>query len=84
MDIFFIDIRYPLAHPENMKKTLLTLPEDLLGNVQKISGAATKSGAVVTAMEEYVRDKKLNRLMGRIGKGFGISLKELKKSRKKG
>lgn len=67
-----------------MKKTLLTLPEDLLENVQKISGASTKSGAVVTALQEYVRDKKLHRLMGRIGRGFGLTLKEFKKSRKVG
>ena len=72
------------VYPESMKKTLLTLPEDLLKNVQKLSGATTKSGAVVTALEEYMRDKKLNRLTSRIGKGFGISLKGLKESRKKG
>jgi len=56
----------------------------LLENVQKISGASTKSGAVVTALQEYVRDKKLHRLMGRIGRGFGLTLKEFKKSRKVG
>lgn len=67
-----------------MQKTLLTVPKDLLENVQKISGSPTKSGAVVVALEEYVRDKKLNRLISRIGKGFGVSLKELKVSRKRG
>ena len=67
-----------------MKKTLLTLPEDLLENVQRISGARTKSGAVITALEEYIRGKKLNQLVGRIGKGFGLSLKDFQLSRKKG
>ena len=64
-----------------MKKTLLTLPQDLLGEVQKISGAPTKSKAVVVALEEYIRDKRMNRLLSRRGEGFGLSLKQLLKNR---
>lgn len=54
-----------------MKKILLIIPKNLLEDVQEISGASTKSEAVILALKEYVRDKKLNRLIGRIGKGFG-------------
>lgn len=67
-----------------MKKTLLTLPQDLLGTVQKLSGAPTKSRAMIIALEEYVRDKKFNRLLGRMGKGYGLTLKQLLHTRKKG
>jgi len=67
-----------------MKKTLLTLPQDLLGNVQKLSGASTKSKATIIALEEYVRDKRLNRLVERMGKGYGLTLKQHLHTRKKG
>lgn len=67
-----------------MKKTLLSIPEDLLEEVQKDSGANTKSKAVTIALEEYVRGKKLNRLMGRAGRGFGLSLSRLLKLRARG
>ena len=67
-----------------MKKTLLTLPMDLLGKVQKLSEAPTKSKAVVIALEDYLRTKKMDRLVGRMGKGFGLSLKDLLKNRKYG
>lgn len=77
-----LDISFPSL--KVMKKTLLTLPQDLLGDVQKVSGASTKSQGVVIAMKEYLRDKKLNRLLQRRGKGFGITLKALLDSREKG
>ncbi|OGQ46582.1 MAG: hypothetical protein A3I05_04280 [Deltaproteobacteria bacterium RIFCSPLOWO2_02_FULL_44_10] len=63
---------------------MLTLPPSLLSRVQKLSHARTKSEAVVIALEEYVKDRKLNRLMDRMGKGFGTSLHELKVGRKRG
>ena len=64
-----------------LSRILLTLPQDLLGEVQKISGAPTKSKAVVVALEEYIRDKRMNRLLSRRGEGFGLSLKQLLKNR---
>lgn len=66
-----------------MKKTLLTLPEDLLEKTKEASGATTKSEAVVIAMREYLRDKKLNRLLSRMGSGFGTSHAALLKDRAK-
>ncbi|MBI5300124.1 MAG: hypothetical protein HY877_07540 [Deltaproteobacteria bacterium] len=67
-----------------MKKTLLTLPQDILKTVQKLSAAPTKSKAVIIALEEYVRDKRLNCLLDRMGKGYGLTLKQMLHARKKG
>lgn len=67
-----------------MGKTLLTIPEGLLEDVQRINEAPTKSKAIVVALEEYVRDKRLNRLMARMGKGFGMGRRQLLRDRKAG
>ena len=60
-----------------MTKTLLTVPASLLKAVQKASKAPTKSKAVIIAMEGYLKDKKLERLTQRIGKGFGTTKRRL-------
>lgn len=65
-----------------VKKMLLTLPEKLVTQVKEISKAKTKSQAVTMALEEFIRDKKLNRLLSRFGRGFGISQKDLLRLRK--
>ena len=42
----------------------LNIPDDLLSEVQKMSGEKSKTKAIVTAMQEFVREKKLrNTLM---------------------
>lgn len=64
-----------------MKKQLLSVPEELIKEVRKINGAPTKSKAVVIALEEYIREFRLNRMMNRMGKGFGMTVKELIKLR---
>lgn len=64
-----------------MKKMLLTLPERLVVEVKKTSSSKTKSGAVVTALEEYLKAKKADRLLARFGKGFGLSPSDLKRLR---
>lgn len=40
-------------------KTTLDIPESLLTDVRKYSDSPTKRAAVITALEEYVRRKKM-------------------------
>jgi hypothetical protein len=49
-------------------KTTLNLPDDLIKKTMKISGSRTKTAAIVTAMEEYLRRKKLEEIIGMEGK----------------
>lgn len=48
-------------------KTTLDLPEDLLAETMKRSGARTKREAVMRALEEYNRRAKLVELADRLG-----------------
>jgi hypothetical protein len=65
-----------------MKKMLLTLSEDLIEKVKEISQAKTKSKAVTAALEEFIESQKLNRLVKRFGKGFGLTPQQFQKLRK--
>lgn len=40
-------------------RATLNIPDDLISEVQKISKEKTKTRAIVTAMETYVRDRKM-------------------------
>lgn len=51
----------------NMRATL-NIPDSLIAEVQKLSGEKTKTRAIVVAMEEFVRDKKLKKLLSLRGK----------------
>jgi Bacterial antitoxin of type II TA system, VapB len=64
-------------------RTTLDIDENLLGQVLEISQAKTKKKAIVTALEEYLRLKKKEALIGLIGNypDYGLSLKDLKKMR---
>jgi hypothetical protein len=64
-----------------MKKMLLTLPENIVDRAKKLSGQKTKSGAVLIALEEYLRQKKIGHLFSRMGQGFGLTSSVLKKMR---
>jgi len=44
-------------------KTTLNIPDDLVSKTMQLSGSKTKTGAIVTAMKEYVRRKKLENIM---------------------
>lgn len=52
-----------------MKRTNLVLPEELLEEVCRISGEKTWSGAVVVAMQEYVRRAKARTILQLRGSG---------------
>ncbi len=49
-------------------KTTLNLPENLVKRTMKLSGSKTKTAAIITAMEEYLRRKKLEGILRLQGK----------------
>jgi len=49
-------------------RATLNIPDDLINEVQKLSGERTRTRAIVVAMEEFVRDKKLKKLLSLRGK----------------
>ncbi len=49
-------------------RATLNIPDDLLSEVQKISGEKSKTKAITTAMKEYVRQKRIKELLALRGK----------------
>ncbi|MDI6726928.1 MAG: type II toxin-antitoxin system VapB family antitoxin [Smithellaceae bacterium] len=49
-------------------RATLNIPEDLISEVQRLSGEKSKTKAVVTAMQEFVREKKLRKILELKGK----------------
>lgn len=49
-------------------RATLNIPDELISEVQKLSGEKSKTKAIVTAMEEFVRDKKMKKLLALRGK----------------
>jgi metal-responsive CopG/Arc/MetJ family transcriptional regulator len=51
----------------NMRATL-NIPDDLLEEVQKISGQKSKTKAITTAMQEFIKQRKIKELIALKGK----------------
>lgn len=49
-------------------RATLNIPDDLLSQVQKITGEKSKTKAITTAMKEYVRQQKIKELIALRGK----------------
>jgi hypothetical protein len=49
-------------------KTTLNIPEGLVKKTMQLSKSKTKTGAIITALEEYIRRKKLEGIIGMEGK----------------
>jgi len=49
-------------------RATLNIPDDLLSEVQKISGEKSKTRAITIAMQEFVRQKKIRQLIALAGK----------------
>jgi len=49
-------------------RATLNIPDDLIAEVQKLSGEKSKTKAIVTAMQDYVREKKIRMLLELRGK----------------
>jgi Arc/MetJ family transcription regulator len=64
-------------------KTILDIDENMLKKVMEVSQSKTKKGAIVIALNEYLRLKKREELKGLIGnyKAFDLTLDDMKKMR---
>jgi hypothetical protein len=49
-------------------RATLNIPDDLMEEVQKLSGNKSKTGAIVTVMEEYIRRQRMQALLDLRGK----------------
>ncbi len=49
-------------------RATLNIPDDLLAEVQKISGEKSKTKAIAAAMQEFVKQKKIKKLIALKGK----------------
>jgi Arc/MetJ family transcription regulator len=49
-------------------RATLNIPDDLLAEVQKITGEKSKTKAITIAMREYIRQKKIKELLSLKGK----------------
>ncbi len=49
-------------------RATLNIPDALIEEVQRLSGQKSKTGAIVTVMEEYVRRRKMEELLALRGK----------------
>ncbi|NTU41553.1 MAG: type II toxin-antitoxin system VapB family antitoxin [Nitrospirales bacterium] len=49
-------------------RATLNIPDALLAEVQKLSGEKSKTKAIVSAMEEFVRQKKIKKVLSLRGK----------------
>ncbi len=49
-------------------RATLNIPDDLLSEVQKITGEKSKTRAITIAMKEFVRQKKIKELLALRGK----------------
>lgn len=49
-------------------RATLNIPDDLIAEVQKISGEKSKTKAIVTAMEGFVKQKKIKELLALQGR----------------
>jgi metal-responsive CopG/Arc/MetJ family transcriptional regulator len=56
-----------LVEVANMRATL-NIPDELIREVQALSGEKSKTRAIVAVMEEYVRSKKVEQLLALRGK----------------
>jgi Arc/MetJ family transcription regulator len=64
-------------------KTIIDIDEDMIKKVMEVSQSKTKKGAIVIALNEYLRLKKREELKGLIGnyKDFDLTLDDLRKMR---
>jgi len=49
-------------------RATLNIPDDLLAQVQKLSGEKSKTKAITVAMQEFIRQKKIKELIALKGK----------------
>ena len=58
-------------------KTTIDIPDKLLADAIRITGAKTKRDAVVSALEEFIRRKKVEKLVASFGTWDMLSNEEI-------
>ncbi len=65
-------------------RATLNIPDDLIKEVQKVSGEKSKTRAVTIAMKEYIKQQKLKEILRLRGKtGFAFDWEEEEKKEMK-
>ncbi|MFN3481380.1 MAG: type II toxin-antitoxin system VapB family antitoxin [Thermodesulfovibrionales bacterium] len=49
-------------------RATLNIPDDLIAKVQELSGEKTKTKAIIKALQEYIRQQKIKKLLSLKGK----------------
>ena len=64
-------------------RTTIDINEELISDVMKKAGVKTKKDAIVVALEDYLKHKKVDELKSLIGnyEAFNLTLGDLKKMR---
>ncbi|TAN41797.1 MAG: type II toxin-antitoxin system VapB family antitoxin [Nitrospirae bacterium] len=64
-------------------RTTIDINEELINDVMKKAGVRTKKAAIVTALQDYLRHKKVEELKALVGnyETFDLTLDDLKKMR---
>jgi len=64
-------------------RTTIDINEELIADVMKKAGVNTKKDAIVTALKDYLKHKKIEELKGLVGnyESFDLALDDLKKMR---
>ncbi len=63
-------------------RTTIDINESLIQQVMKLAHVPTKKAAISLSLEAFIRQKRLERLANRLGKGeFCLSQEDLKKMR---
>ncbi|MBT9163772.1 MAG: hypothetical protein DDT24_00692 [Chloroflexi bacterium] len=62
-----------------MRRTTITLPQRLVDELVEVTGASSKTHAVIRAIEEELRKRKLENIKGMAGKlTFDVEAEELR------
>ena len=59
---------YELLYYGGIMKTTLNIPEDLIKTAMSLSKISTKTETVVVALQEYIRKKKIEKILEQEGK----------------
>lgn len=63
-------------------RTTMDIDDKLLNGAKAALGAKTKKETVERSLQEVIRRQRIQALLDRQGKGFGLSLRELYRTRR--
>jgi len=58
-------LKHKITHTQEVRymRATLNIPEELMNDVQLLTGAKSRTGAIIAVMEEYVKKKRLEKLL---------------------